>query len=145
MIHCVLEICVGKIWKIFFRHNFATNLTLQTRLLKVVSMQHILPKYKDKISELCRKFGVVRLEIFGSVARNDFNPDSSDIDLVASFSNTRAPGYADRYLDFAQSLEELLGRKVDLITPRSIRNRHFAEVIKREAIPVYESSTNQET
>lgn len=108
-------------------------------------MPFILTNHRDKISELCRKFGVVRLDLFGSAARNDFNPDSSDIDLVASFSDTRAPGYADRYLDFAQSLEELLGRKVDLLTPGAVRNRHFAEVIKREAIPIYESSANQET
>ena len=101
-------------------------------------MQTNIINHTDKISGLCRKFGVVRLDVLGSAARSDFDPVSSDIDLVASFARTSEPGYADRYLDFAESLEALFGRKVDLLTPGAIRNPRLAETIKRESVPIYE-------
>lgn len=106
-------------------------------------MQPIILNHADEISGLCRKFGVVRLDVFGSAARSDFDPISSDIDLIALFTGTSEPGYADRYLDFAESLEALFGRKVDLLTPGAIRNPRFAETIKRESVPIYESKDDQ--
>jgi predicted nucleotidyltransferase len=106
-------------------------------------MQTDIINHADKISGLCRKFGVVRLDVFGSAARSDFDPVSSDIDLVAYFARTSEPGYADRYLDFAESLEALFGRKVDLLTPGAIRNPRLAETIKRESVPIYESKDHQ--
>jgi uncharacterized protein len=106
-------------------------------------MQTDIINHTDKISGLCRKYGVVRLDVFGSAARNDFDPVSSDIDLIASFARTNEPGYADRYLDFAESLEALFGRKVDLLTPGAIRNPRFAETIKRESVLIYESKDDQ--
>ena len=106
-------------------------------------MNAILAKHTREIADLCRKYHVQRLEAFGSVARVDFDPSTSDIDLIAVFSSTRKPGYADRYMDFIQSLETLLGRKVDLLTPNSIRNPRFAEAIKCDAVPIYESEKSQ--
>lgn len=106
-------------------------------------MQSMITNHTEKISGLCRKFGVVRLDVFGSAARNDFDPASSDIDLIASFARTNEPGYADRYLDFAESLEALFGRKVDLLTPGALRNCRFAETIKHESVPIYESKGDQ--
>jgi len=106
-------------------------------------MQPIILDHADEISGLCRKYGVLRLDVFGSAARSDFDPTSSDIDLIASFTRTSEPGYADRYLDFAESLEALFGRKVDLLTPGAIRNPRFAEAIKHESIPIYESKDDQ--
>lgn len=106
-------------------------------------MQSGIMIHIDQIARLCRKYGVVRLDVFGSAARGDFNPAASDVDLVASFARTSEPGYADRYLDFAESLEALFGRKVDLLTPGAIRNPRFAEAIKRESVPIYESKGDQ--
>lgn len=106
-------------------------------------MQPYIRDHADEISELCRKFGVVRLDLFGSAARGDFDPVASDIDLVASFARTSEAGYADRYLDFAESLEALFGRKVDLLTPGAIRNPRFAERIERETVRIYESKDDQ--
>ncbi len=96
-----------------------------------------------ELAELCKKYRVIRLKVFGSAVRRDFNPSSSDVDLVADFSSTREPGYADRYLDFAESLESLFGRKVDLLTTGSIRNPHFCKAIERDAVTLYESEKHQ--
>ncbi len=100
-------------------------------------------EHSREIANLCRKYRVKRLEAFGSAVRGDFESSSSDVDLVADFSATREPGYADRYLDFAESLEILFGRKVDLLTPGSIRSPRFAETIRREAFTLYESKEHQ--
>jgi predicted nucleotidyltransferase len=47
---------------------------------------------------------------------------SSDLDFIATFADTHATGYADRYLGFAEALEALFGRSFDLLTKGSIRN-----------------------
>lgn len=79
---------------------------------------------EDEIAELCEAHGIERLELFGSGARDDFNENASDLDFIVRFAD-RSPGYADRYLDFAQALESLLEREVDLVTEQSIQNPYF--------------------
>jgi predicted nucleotidyltransferase len=106
-------------------------------------MNAVLTDHAREIANLCRKYQVLRLEAFGSVVRNDFDPTSSDVDLIAAFSSPRESGYADRYMDFVQSLEALLGHKVDLLTPGAIHNTRLAEAIKREAVSIYESKEHQ--
>jgi hypothetical protein len=106
-------------------------------------MDPIVSGHLPEIAALCRTYGVTRLDVFGSAATGDFDPARSDIDLIATFSSTRQAGYADRYLDFADELERLFGRSVDLLTPGSIRNPHFAEAIRKQAVTVYESTKHQ--
>jgi len=59
-------------------------------------MNAVLTDHTREIANLCRKYEVLRLEAFGSVVRNDFDPTSSDVDLIAAFSSPRESGYADR-------------------------------------------------
>jgi predicted nucleotidyltransferase len=107
------------------------------------AMNSILADHTREIADLCRKYQVLRLDAFGSVIRSDFNPSSSDVDLIAEFSSTREPGYADRYMDFVQSLEALFGRKVDLLTPGAIHNPRFAAALKQQALPIYDAKEHQ--
>ena len=106
-------------------------------------MTTIVSEHLAGIAKLCGQYGVIRLDLFGSAATGDFDPARSDIDMIAVFSSTREPGYADRYLDFAETLERLLQRKVDLITPGSIRNPRFAESIRNQAVTIYEFKKHQ--
>jgi uncharacterized protein len=106
-------------------------------------MDPVLSGHLAEIATLCGRHGVVRLEVFGSAATEDFDPARSDIDLIATFSATREPGYADRYLDFADALERLFGRKIDLITPGAIRNPRFAMAVRKQAVTIYESEKHQ--
>ena len=101
-----------------------------------------LSEHALEIARLCEKYRVLRLTAFGSAARGDLDV-SSDIDLIAAFASTSEPGYADRYMDFADSLEALFGRKVDLLTPPSIRNSHFIKSISRDAVVIYEAKKPQ--
>lgn len=80
---------------------------------------------KDKIAELCRKYHVARLALFGSVLGPDFTPNS-DVDVLVEFEPGHAPGL--KFINIEMELSSLLGgRKVDLVTPkflnRCIRDR----------------------
>ena len=65
------------------------------------------------------KLGVKSLALFGSVARGEERPDS-DVDILVEFKGRAT---FDRYMDTKFYLEELLGRKVDLVTPKAIKPR----------------------
>lgn len=96
-----------------------------------------------QITQLCRQYRVQRLDLFGSAARGTFAPETSDFDFVARFADTRAIDYADRYLDFAEALERLLRRKVDVVTERAIRNPYFRAEIAQTRQVVYEERPEQ--
>jgi uncharacterized protein len=93
---------------------------------------------KDALANLCRQFGVERLELFGSAATDSFQPATSDLDFIVRFSFPSAGSYLDRYLDFAEALEQLFQRPVDLLTERAIRNPYFRRSIEATRQPVYE-------
>lgn len=98
----------------------------------------LVDRHKQEIAALCRRFGVRRLDLFGSAATGCFDATTSDLDFVATFADTRTPGYADRYLGFADALEALFGRSVDIVTERSIQNPYFRQAVEAARQPVYD-------
>jgi uncharacterized protein len=79
--------------------------------------------------EQLRRFGVRRISLFGSFARGEPN-DESDVDILVELE---AGGKSfDNFLALAEFLEELFGRKVDLLTPESL-NPRFGHYILSEA------------
>jgi predicted nucleotidyltransferase len=99
-----------------------------------------LASKRDALTELCRRFGVERLEVFGSAARGvDFDPLRSDADFLVTFT----PQMRNELLvfsEFKQALESLLGRPVDLVERRAIeasRNYIRRRRILAEAEPVF--------
>ena len=98
-----------------------------------------LPRFnfcKAELHALCRTYGVERLELFGSATSEAFDAAASDLDVIVRFADT-SPGYADRYLDFAEALEELFGRDVDLVTERSLSNPYFRKAVNSTREVVY--------
>jgi predicted nucleotidyltransferase len=106
-------------------------------------MSSVLGKNKDKLAEVCRRFRVRRLEVFGSAARDDFDPAKSDIDFIVSFADKTPGTYADRYFDFAAAIEEVLGRRIDLLTERSIRNPYFQREVQAARQIVYDERSQE--
>ena len=95
---------------------------------------------KDELAELCRRYGVARLEVFGSAARGtDFDPQSSDADFLVEFrlDDGRAP--LRQYLDFAEALRQTLGLPVDLVESGAVRNPYLRVAIDRSRELVYAS------
>lgn len=95
---------------------------------------------KDELAELCRRYGVARLEVFGSAARGtDFDLQSSDADFLVEFrlDDGRAP--LRQYFDFAEALRHTLGRPVDLVESGAVRNPYLRAAIDRSRELVYAS------
>jgi len=101
-------------------------------------MISVLDKNKARLAEECRRFGVRRLEVFGSAARDDFDPAKSDFDFIVIFADKTPGTYADRYFDFAAAIEQVLGRKIDLLTERCIRNPYFRREVEAARQIVYD-------
>jgi predicted nucleotidyltransferase len=99
-----------------------------------------ITQHKTNMASLCRRYRVRRLEVFGSAATEAFLPATSDLDFIAEFNNTQAADYPDRFFDFAEALEELFHRRVDLLTKRSIHNKFFRAEVERTAQVVYEDA-----
>jgi predicted nucleotidyltransferase len=74
---------------------------------------------EDKLADLCRRWHIQKLWLFGSVLRPDFRPDS-DIDVLVLFEEEHTPGLG--YITLSDELEQLLERPVDLLTEPSVRN-----------------------
>jgi predicted nucleotidyltransferase len=90
------------------------------------------------ISALCEKYGVAHLELFGSATGAEFNPDSSDFDFLVEL-DTQTPGSrAKRWTELAEALEQLLGRHVDLVNPRYIRNPYFLQAVNNSRTLIYD-------
>ena len=98
----------------------------------------LIEQQKASIADLCRQHEVRRLDLFGSAASGDFQPDRSDLDFIVQFRRTGYAGSADTVVEFAEALERLLGRKVDLLTERMIRNPYFRATVEATRQVVYE-------
>jgi predicted nucleotidyltransferase len=103
----------------------------------------MIPELANKqraIAQLCERFDVLRLGVFGSAARATDWTDSSDLDVLVLFDRRAEPDYLYRYLGLAEGLETLFGRSVDLVTEYSVQSPAFRAEIDRDLIPLYERS-----
>ncbi|MBM5817868.1 MAG: hypothetical protein FJ083_15185 [Cyanobacteria bacterium K_Offshore_surface_m2_239] len=100
-------------------------------------LPELLQAKLEPLRELCERYGVEKLELFGSAAKGTFDPKSSDIDLIAEFNNRREGNYAARFLDFAEGAEALLQRPVDLLTEAMIKNPYFKQAVDESRTTLY--------
>ena len=84
----------------------------------------------DQIAPFCRKHGVARLALFGSVLRDDFGPES-DVDVLVEFAPGKTPGLF-RFAGMELELTQMFGRTVHLCTPNDI-SRYIRDQVLREA------------
>jgi predicted nucleotidyltransferase len=93
--------------------------------------QTILDRLNAEAPGLRKKYGVKSLSVFGSMARGD-DHEGSDVDVLVTFDG---PATFRRFMGLKLDLEELLGRRVDLLTPKCLGPEMEVE-IEREAILV---------
>ena len=96
----------------------------------------LIAQKQNELAELCRRFKVRRLDLFGSAAKAGFDR-SSDLDFIVSFTAQEPAEYSRCYFSLAEALEQLFGRNVDLVTERAIRNPYFREEVELTRQPVY--------
>lgn len=90
-----------------------------------------------QIAELCRRFGVRKLWLFGSAADGRFDPDTSDVDLAVEFGPPPGMGLAAQYFDFCEELRTLFQREIDLVERSAVRNPIMLRAIERQEKLIY--------
>ena len=92
---------------------------------------------REAIAALCRKYGVIRMDVFGSVLRDDYDPDRSDVDLLVDFEARDPYAIAEAYFDMLDELRELLGGPVDLVMSGAIKNPYILADIEASKQVLY--------
>src|ERR1700730_15377708 len=81
---------------------------------------------REELRALCRRFHVRRLDLFGSAARGDFDPERSDIDFLVEFDRGHPDAASlETYFGFKEARAALFGRAVDLVEPSAMRNPYI--------------------
>jgi predicted nucleotidyltransferase len=100
-------------------------------------MNSIIAQKLPQLVELCKKYRVERLYLFGSATTDSFN-DESDFDFLYSFSKSvTLMEYADNFLDFADSLQALMGREIDLVGEKYMTNPYFISSVEQSKQLLY--------
>jgi uncharacterized protein len=106
-------------------------------------MSPIIEQHRGQIVELCRRFHVRRLEVFGSAATGDFDPQRSDLDFLVEFEPLEPGPYAHNFLDLARALEALVERPVDLVVANPIRNPYLRRSVNATRRLIYAADRSQ--
>ncbi len=93
-----------------------------------------IPIPHEEIAAFCRKWGIRRLSFFGSIVRDDFDPERSDVDVLVEFKPGQTPGWA--IVRAEVELAEMFRRKVDLRTPKEL-SRWMVKDVLTEAVEEY--------
>jgi predicted nucleotidyltransferase len=94
-------------------------------------LPEVIAEHLEEIRALCREYGVLRLEVFGSALTSRFDPEMSDIDLLVEYPPDYDFGlWLGRYFDLKERLSDVLGRSVDLVMVRAVRKPRFIEAIR---------------
>lgn len=103
-------------------------------------MTHIIEQNKDKLIELCRRYHVCELDVFGSAATSEFDEQASDIDLLVEFDSSVRANRFDNFFALLEELKKLFGRPVDLVEPGGLRNPYFIDSVEKTRRRIYASS-----
>ena len=98
---------------------------------------HLITYNLEQIYALCRKYGVKTLSVFGSILTPRFN-DNSDVDFSATFYPEEDPLVAgEKRLQFYMNMEELMGRRIDLVDEECLKNPYFIEELEETKQLIY--------
>ncbi len=100
-------------------------------------MNPAIAKHQTELIQLCPRFHVQRLELFGSAVSHAFNPEASDLDFLVEFEPMPSGGYATAFFAFKEALEQLFGRPVDLVVDFAIRNPYFRQSVEQNKALLY--------
>lgn len=97
----------------------------------------------DAIIATCKKHQVKSISLFGSAAKDTMH-EESDIDLLVEFSkDIDVLEYADNYFSLLEQLQDILKKKVDLVSSRSLKNPILKEMISQSKVELYAAQTTQ--
>lgn len=91
----------------------------------------LLVSKRKAIARVCARYGVVRLEAFGSALREDFGLEQSDLDLLVEFGPMESYARVDAYFGMRDELRVLFNREIDLVMVGAVKNPYIARDIER--------------
>jgi predicted nucleotidyltransferase len=101
-------------------------------------MNTIVADKLPQLAELCRKYRVERMYLFGSAARDDFDPETSDIDLLYTLKKGVPPLKRGEYFfELHYALEALFGREIDLVAEHTLKSPYFIASVERSKQLLY--------
>jgi uncharacterized protein len=92
---------------------------------------------RQRIAEFCRARGIRRLSLFGSVLRDDFDPERSDVDVLAEFKPGALHDVGWDYFSYGEELGRILGRPVDFC---SRLRPWLREQVERDKLVIYDEA-----
>ena len=100
----------------------------------------LIERNMQTIIALCQMYKVNKLFVFGSILTERFNKES-DIDLVVDFNKEDITDYFDNYYNLKDSLQEVLGREVDLLEEQAIKNPYLRKSVDSSKMLIYERAS----
>ena len=97
---------------------------------------YLITENIDKLKALCNKYKVSKLYVFGSILTSRFN-ENSDVDLSVIFNDVEIDDMFIHFFDFVDELQNLFGRKVDLIDETAISNKIFRQNLNNTKQLIY--------
>ena len=103
-------------------------------------MHELIDRRRVDLAAICRRYGVRRLEVFGSAARgSDFDPNASDVDFLVEFETEDDHDPLEQFFGLSELLKRLLGRPVDLVERDAVVNPFLLASIDEARELVYEA------
>ncbi len=100
-------------------------------------MHRLIEDNRVELNQLCQRFKVHRLELFGSAADGSFDLDSSDLDFLVEFLRLQPGEHFDAYFGLLEALRDLFQRKIDLVETKAMRNPYFIRRVNESRISIY--------
>ena len=97
---------------------------------------HPIDLQTSQLAEVCRRYAVRELYVFGSVVTGRMH-DQSDLDFIVRFESSVPTGAFDRFMGLKEALELLYGRRVDLLTLKPFRNPVFQAEVDQSKTLLY--------
>lgn len=108
-------------------------------------MNPVIEKHTAELEQLCLRYRVRRLGVFGSAATYRYQPENSDLDFLVEFQPLPDGAYADTYFGLLEDLKRLFERPVDLVVGSAIRNPYFRQSVEETKTPIYMAGTDLPT
>ena len=100
-------------------------------------MIELIEQHRAELEELCRRYHVKTLEVFGSAADGTWDPERSDLDFLVEFLPLEPGPAAKAYFGLLFGLEDLFHRKIDLVMPTAIKNPYFLKSVTQSRRVLY--------
>jgi predicted nucleotidyltransferase len=103
----------------------------------MIASAHLVAERIDDIHDLCRRYHVARLELFGSAASGQFNETTSDLDFLIEFETLSPSAHADAYFGMLADLQDLFCRDIDLVEVAAVTNPYFKQTLDVDRTVLY--------